>query len=227
MMMKRYVRVMILSTVLVLAVAPAQPAQANWIEIIRQLAIKVIKAIDLAIQKQQNKTILLQNAQKALENTMAKLKLDEITDWTRKQKKLYEDYFAELRKVKELIQYYQRIKETMGKLYRMGDEHKRVWALIQNDKHFSPQEIAYMKRVYQGIHTQTEQVVVAILDIVKQDLTSMSDAKRLERIEAAADKVDALFAEMVRFTHQNQQMSLQRAKSIQEAEIIKELYGLP
>lgn len=225
--MKRYVRIMILSTVLVLAVAPAQPAQANWIEIIRQLAIKVIKAIDLAIQKQQNKTILLQNAQKALENTMAKLKLDEITDWTRKQKKLYEDYFAELRKVKELIQYYQRIKETMGKLYRMGDEHKRVWALIQNDKHFSPQEIAYMKRVYQGIHTQTEQVVVAILDIVKQDLTSMSDAKRLERIEAAADKVDALFAEMVRFTHQNQQVSLQRARSIQEAEIIKELYGLP
>ena len=225
--MKQYVRVMILSTVLVLAVAPAQPAQAGWIEIIRQLAIKVIKAIDLAIQKQQNKTILLQNAQKALENTMAKLKLDEITDWTRKQKKLYEDYFAELRKVKELIQYYQRIKETMGKLYRMGDEHKRGWALIQNDKHFSPQEIAYMKRVYQGIHSQTEQVVVAILDIVKQDLTSMSDAKRLERIEAAADKVDALYAEMVRFTHQNQQVSLQRAKSIQEAEIIKELYGLP
>ena len=225
--MKRYVRVMILSTVLVLAVAPAQPAQANWIEIIRQLAIKVIKAIDLAIQKQQNKTILLQNAQKALENTMAKLKLDEITDWTRKQKKLYEDYFAELRKVKELIQYYQRIKETMGKLYRMGDEHKRVWALIQNDKHFSLEELAYMKRVYQGIHTQTEQVVVAILDIVKQDLTSMSDAKRLERIEAAADKVDALYSEMVRFTHQNQQVSLQRARSIQEAEIIKELYGLP
>lgn len=225
--MKRYVRVMILSTVLVLAVAPAQPAQAGWIEIIRQLAIKVIKAIDLAIQKQQNKTILLQNAQKALENTMAKLKLDEITDWTRKQKKLYEDYFQELRKVKELIQYYQRIKETMGKLYRMDDEHKRVWALIQNDKHFSLQELAYMKRVYQGIHTQTEQVVVAILDIVKQDLTSMSDAKRLERIEAVADKVDALYAEMVRFNHQNQQVSLQRARSIQEAEIIKELYGLP
>ncbi|GAA4430818.1 hypothetical protein GCM10023091_00590 [Ravibacter arvi] len=225
--MKRYVRVMILSTVLVLAVAPAQPVQAGWIEIIRQLAIKVIKAIDLAIQKQQNKTILLQNAQKALENTMAKLKLDEITDWTRKQKKLYEDYFAELRKVKELIQYYQRIKETMGKLYRMGDEHKRVWALIQNDKHFSLQELAYMKRVYEGIHTQTEQVVMAILDIVKQDLTSMSDVKRLERIEAAADKVDALYAEMVRFTHQNQQVSLQRARSIQEAEIIKELYGLP
>ncbi len=225
--MKRYVRIMVLSTALVLAVAPAQPAQAGWIEIIRQLAIKVIKAIDLAIQKQQNKTILLQNAQKALENTMAKLKLDEITDWTRKQKKLYEDYFQELRKVKELIQYYQRIKETMGKLYRMGDEHQRVWALFQNDKHFTWQERAYMKRVYQGIHTQTEQVVVAILDIVKQDLTSMSDTKRLERIEAAADKVDALFAEMVRFTHQNQQISLQRARSIQEAEIIKQLYGLP
>lgn len=225
--MKRYARIMVLSTALVLAVAPAQPARGGWIEIIRQLAIKVIKAIDLAIQKQQNKTILLQNAQKALENAMAKLKLDEITDWTRKQKKLYEDYFQELRKVKELISYYQRIKDTMGKLYRMGDEHKRVWALIQNDKHFTPEEIAYMKRVYQGIHTRTEQVVVSILDIIKQDKTSMTDAKRLELIHQAAGAVDQLYAEMVRFTQQNQQISLQRAGSVQEAEIIKQLYGLP
>lgn len=224
--MKRYVRIIMLSTALVLTVAPAQPAHAGWIEVIRQLAIKVIKAIDLAIQKQQNKTILLQNAQKALENTMAKLKLDEITDWTRKQKKLYEDYFEELRKVKSLISYYQRIKHTMGKLYRMGDEHKRVWALIQNDKHFTPGEIAYMKRVYEGIHSQTETLVVAMLAIIKQDQTSMSDAKRLELIHAAADKVDQVYAEMVRFTHQNQQISLQRAKSIQEAAVIKELYGL-
>ncbi len=224
--MKRYVRIMMLSTVLVFAVAPAQPAQAGWIEVIRQLAIKVIKAIDLAIQKQQNKTILLQNAQKALENTMAKLKLDEITDWTRKQKKLYEDYFEELRKVKSLISYYQRIKDTMGKLYRMGDEHKRVWALIQNDKHFTPGEIAYMKRVYQGIHSQTETQVIAMLAILKEDQTSMSDAKRLELIHAAADKVDQVYTEMIRFTHQNQQISLQRAKSIQEAEVIKQLYGL-
>ncbi len=216
-----------LSTVLVLGVAPVQPAQAGWIEIIRQLAIKVIKAIDLAIQKQQNKTILLQNAQKALENAMAKLKLDEIADWTRKQKKLYEDYFEELRKVKDLISYYQRIRDTMGKLYRMGDEHKRVWALIQNDKHFTPGEIAYMKRVYQGIHSQTESQVIALLAIIKQDQTSMSDAKRLELIHAAADKVDQTYAEMVRFTVQNQRISLQRAGSVQEAQMIKELYGLP
>ncbi len=225
--MRRYVRIMMISTVLVLVVAPVQPAQAGWVEIIRQLAIKVIKAIDLAIQKQQNKTILLQNAQKVIENAMAKLKLDEITNWTRKQKELYEKYFQELRKIKGLISSYQRIKDTMGKLYRMGDEHSRVWALIQNDKHFTSEEISYMKRVYRGIHGQTEQVLTAILEVIKQDQTSMSDSKRLERIHDAADKVDALYAEMVRFTAQNQQISLQRAGSLQEAERIKALYGLP
>jgi hypothetical protein len=51
---------------------------------------KVIVAIDLKIQRLQTKTVWLQNAQKVVENTMSKLKLDEITDWVQKQKDLYQ-----------------------------------------------------------------------------------------------------------------------------------------
>ena len=67
---------------------------------------KVIKAVDLQIQRLQNKTIWLQNAQKTLENKMAKLKLEEISDWVEKQRKLYDDYFQELWKVKSALTYY-------------------------------------------------------------------------------------------------------------------------
>jgi hypothetical protein len=55
-------------------------AQVPIVEIIKAAIIKVIKAADLQIQRLQNKTIWLQNAQKTLENKMSQLKLDEIKD---------------------------------------------------------------------------------------------------------------------------------------------------
>jgi transcriptional regulator len=53
-------------------------AQIPVLEIIRQGIKKVIIAVDLKIQRLQNKTIWLQNAQKTIENAMSKLRLDEI-----------------------------------------------------------------------------------------------------------------------------------------------------
>src|SRR5689334_3141587 len=75
-------------------------AQDPVTEAIKQGVIKVIKAIDLRIQRIQNQTIWLQNAQKVIENKMSELKLSEIRDWVEKQRKLYADYFDELWKIK-------------------------------------------------------------------------------------------------------------------------------
>jgi hypothetical protein len=66
-------------------------AQIPIAEIIKAAVTKVIKAVDLKVQRLQNKTIWLQNAQKTLENKMSQLKLTEIKDWVEKQRKLYDD----------------------------------------------------------------------------------------------------------------------------------------
>jgi hypothetical protein len=57
-------------------------SDAQIIEIIKEAIIKAIKAIDLQVQRLQNATIELQNVQKQIENTLSKLKLEEISDWT-------------------------------------------------------------------------------------------------------------------------------------------------
>ena len=64
-------------------------AQIPILDIIKQGITKVIVAVDLKIQRLQNKTIWLQNAQKTLENSMSKLHLDEISDWVERQRNLY------------------------------------------------------------------------------------------------------------------------------------------
>src|SRR5688500_13253888 len=98
-------------------VAPASNASAQdpITLIIKEGIKKVIKAVDLKIQRLQNQVIWLQNAQKVIENTMSKLKLEEISDWVEKQRVLYQDYFEELRKVKDALAYYHRIREIINR----------------------------------------------------------------------------------------------------------------
>jgi len=209
--------------------APAGRAQAAipiW-EIIKKAVIKVIKAVDLAIQRQQNKVIWLQNAQKQLENAMSKLKLKEISEWTEKHRKLYKDYFEELQKVKSLITYYKRIRDITAKQYQLVQEYRRVWAIVQSDRHFTAKEIAYMGQVYSGMLEESVRNIDQIAGIVTAFKTSMTDAKRIEIVNTAAARVDQNYSDLLRFNSQNLTLSLQRSRSIHEAEVIKKLYNLP
>lgn len=72
--------------------------------IIGEVISKAIKAIDLKVQRLQNKVLVIQNAQKVLENKLHAMKLAEISNWSYKQKQLYERYFNELGQVKRSIQ---------------------------------------------------------------------------------------------------------------------------
>src|SRR5688572_5162537 len=119
-------------------------AQDPVTEAIKQGIIKVIKAIDLRIQRLQNRTIALQNAQKAVENTLSKVKLQEISEWVEKQRSLYKEYYDELWKVKNLIAYYHRVKEITTKQVNLVNQYKHAFELFKRDQNFTADEIAYM-----------------------------------------------------------------------------------
>ena len=226
--MKKYIRIMLLTFCISFMVLPVQQVQAQIAiaEIIKAGVKKVIKAVDLKIQRLQNKTIWLQNAQKTLENALSKLKLDEISDWTEKQKEQYRKYYEELAQVKAVISYYQRIRDITKKQLRLVDEYNRVWAFIRQDSHFTPNEILYMKKVYSGILDESVKNIDQISLIIKSFTTKMSDAKRLELINNAADQVDVNYSDLIEFNRQNALLSLQRAKTETEVQAVKKLYGL-
>src|SRR5690606_15268889 len=130
---------------------PSAPANAGIYEIIKAAIVKVIKAVDLQIQRLQNRTIWLQNAQKELENVMSKLKLKEISAWTKKQREQYDSYFKELWKVKNAIAAYQQVRDIMKRQLQLVEEYKRAWGLLQQSGNFTPEELNYMFRVYSGM----------------------------------------------------------------------------
>jgi hypothetical protein len=216
---------------LFLVSTPVKPAesvvQIPIIGIVRAGVIAAIKAIDLRIQRLQNKTIWLQNAQKKIENVLSKLKLDEISDWTQKQRDLYKEYYQELMKVKSIITYYQRIKDITKKQSRLVEEYDRAWKLFQQDKHFNIEELDYMQRVYSGILAESMKNIDQIFLILESFSTQMSDLKRLEIINNAADQIDSNYDDLTLFNKQNVLLSLQRAKTSNDVKAVKKFYGIP
>jgi len=219
---------MVLAFVMIGTIAPVKQAHAVLpiVQVIKAAIKKVIKALDLQVQRLQNKTIWLQNAQKTLENTMSKMKLDEIGNWVEKQKNLYKDYYEELAKVKSIIAYYQRIKDITQKQLKLMEEYKRAWNLFQSDKHFTAKELDYMQQVYSGILEQSGKNMDQITMVINSFSTKMTDAKRLELINAAADKVDENYDDLTSFNQQSMKLSLQRAKVQNDVDVVRKLYGL-
>lgn len=199
-------------------------SQLFIIEAIKTAAKKVIRAIDLQVQRIQNRTIDLQNVQKQIENTLSKIKLEEIATWTQKQKEQYQQYFDELWKVKTILSYYRQFQDLVKKQKQLFEEYKRSYQSVSRDGHFSPEELQYIYSVYTGILETSIADLNDLLSIMHSFTLRMSDADRLAALNKAADQLDNHITSLRQFTNHNQLLSLQRAKSQQEIDAILQLY---
>ena len=218
----------IIGIVLSISIAPVQHtnAQIPILEIIKAAVKKVIKAVDLKIQRLQNKTIWLQNAQKTLENKMSKLKLTEISDWSKKQKELYAKYFDELWKVKNAISSYQAVRDIIKKQVQLVQEYSKAFNLSKQDKNFTTDELDYMQKVYTGILDESIKNIDQIQLVLNAFATQMTDSKRLEIIHTAGDNIEQNITDLRQFNQQNITISLQRSKEKNDIDVVKKLYGL-
>lgn len=228
MKLKKILLILLLTTVCVTVTPPTQEAKAAIAiaQIIKEAVKKIIKAVDLMIQRLQNKTIWLQNAQKVLENKLSELKLTEIAEWTEKHRKLYKEYYDELWKVKNTLAAYQRIRQIMDKQVRIVEEYKRAWNLVRQDKNFTEAEIDYMYRVYKGILNESVRNLDQILLVINSFKTQMTDAQRLTIITQAGDRIEQNLIDLLEFNMNTYQLSLNRARTQYEIDRVRKLYGL-
>lgn len=208
------------------AAMPSQQTQAQIIEIIKEGVKKVIMAVDLEVQRMQNKTIWLQNAQREMENVLSQTKLTEISDWVQKQKDLYGDYFNELWQIKDAIQYYHKIEEITEKQVRLVSEYQSAYNLFKQDDHFTPDEIEYMGKVYTGIIDESLKNLDQLFLVINSFTTQMADEKRMQTINDAGNAIDENYNDLKAFNNENIMLSLQRSKDLNEVSVVKQLYGL-
>ncbi len=202
-------------------------AQILIVDIIKAAVKKVIKQIDLQVQRLQNKTIALQNAQKTVENAMAKAKLKEISGWMEKQRKLYEEYYQELKKVKSAISTFQGVRNIAAQQAQIVSEYRSAYNTFRQDGQFSPQELAYMYRVYSGIIACSSENLDQLLLVVNSFQTQMTDGKRLELIAVIASRMEHNLSDLRKFTAQNRALSRSRSYEQKDIHNMEKLYGFP
>lgn len=225
--LRTYRIVLPLSAALILFTMPdGASAQLAVAEVIKAGVKKVIRAVDLKVQRLQNKTIWLQNAQKVVENQLSKFKLGEISDWTERQRKLYAGYYEELRKVKSVIASYQRIREMASVQGDILSEYRWAIGKFRRDSHFSASELSQIEEVYGGMLEQSIKNLDQLFVVVNSFKTQMSDAARLELIDAAAGAMEQNYSELRQFGQRNIGLSIQRAKSELEVKTLKQVYEI-
>ncbi|MEB2782186.1 conjugal transfer protein TraI [Algoriphagus sp. C2-6-M1] len=174
-------------------VLPSQPANAIpitvIIEVIKAAVKKVIQAIDLKIQRLQNQTIWLQNAQKVLENKLSKLKLEEISEWTENQRKQYEELFVELWKVKRIITQFQRVRDIAAMQKQLVREYQNTWGVINTSAVLAWEEKKVISGVYQQILEESLQNLSHLSGVMTSYTTQMNDADRLASLHLAEDRI--------------------------------------
>jgi|SRR5579863_136149 len=226
--MRFYKIVLPLSMAVILITLPDQQADAQLVigQVLNQTVGKIIRAIDLEVQRAQNKTIWLQNAQKVIENQLNRLKLSQIAGVGRQQTDLFSRYYNELYTVKEIITDYEQVRSITLEQEALVREYQRAWSLARQDRHFSAAELQYMASVYTGILKAGAGNLDQLLVLVNSFKTQMPDGRRMELIRAASRRVDQNYNDLKQFNHENIILSLERAHDASDMQVTQNLYGL-
>jgi hypothetical protein len=217
-----------LLSILCAALVSLAPVRAEaQIGIIGEVLKRVIMAIDLRVQRLQTQTIVLQEAQKQVENLMQATQLGAITDWVQRQKDLYEGYYRELWEVKNALLYYSKVKDMIERETQLVKKVQRVSAAARGDPHFSPAELDHIARVLDGTLQESIRDIGQLSVVIRGFVTQMDDGERLRIINELAARIDAKGQALEQFSQENILLSLQRAKDQGEMNMIRSLYGIP
>jgi conjugation system TraG family ATPase len=205
---------------------PNGGAKAQIIDIAEEVIKEALEQADLNIQRLQTQTLYLQNAEKALENSMAGGLLDDITGWVQQEQELFSGYYSELWQVKSALSTYSKVAKLIERQTQLVAAYQQATAAVQRDPHFNAAEVTHMLQVYSGILSASIRNTGQLALVIQSFVTQMDDANRLRIIDETATGIDRNYADLNQYSQQNTLLSLQRAKEAGDIETVKALYGI-
>ncbi len=183
------------------------------IPVIGTIIAKVIKAIDLKVQRLQNETLIMQVTQQAAEHELSKTKLSEITSWQEQLSKLYEGYFAELKQVKSTIAGGSMVKRILGLQQQVVIEYGRMG-----------KEPA-LKPEYDAMLNSSIEILETLQMAVTSQL-SMKDAERICVIQTLRDAMYHCLETMQSLNKRQMEIISNRTRMEADLQFVKRLHGL-
>ncbi len=174
---------------------------------------KAIKAIDLKVQRLQNQTLVLQQAQQQAEQKLSRMKLEEISSWHRQLSALYAGYFSELKQVKPMISG----GTTVRRIFAMQQEVALVYGNSQKDPTTKPR--------YDAILNQSRELVQT-LQLVLTGQVASKDAEKVAMVGTLKDAMQDCLANMQSLQRQEAEILSDRKGKQSDLRFVKRLYAI-
>lgn len=228
MKIRKRILVFLLPLTMLLTVVPGQKASAVPIalimEVIKAGVKKVIQAIDLKVQRLQNQTIWLQNAQKILENKLHKLKLDGLSEWNENQRRQYSELFNELWEVKGVLTGMQRLRDIAEMQRQIIREYQLAWSRIGSSPVLTSGEKQLMGSNYRRILEESLENLSHLTGVMSSFTAQMNDAERLAMLHLAGDRIRGNLQDLRKMNAGN--LSLVRSRENFQMETLKQNYDV-
>ena len=199
---------------------------AQIFELIRLVTSEVIKAMDLEVQKQQNQVLAMQVSQKMLENGLSENKLSEIEGWLQKQKDLYSEYYASLKKVNGVIQDYQKITAIISKQEVLSKLYNQTKQSILSDSKLDASTRSDLIKIMDELMAKGLDGIERLATALSKGAVSVSDGGRLAIIKNCFKELDMAYKDLSAISRSIQQSAYLKSQNDNDTKTIKKAYGL-
>jgi hypothetical protein len=174
----------------------------------------------------------LQATLKALNTTANKLVNNGVVEqvltkgFTEKNMLLAKNWYDGLLQVSNTVRTYRRVRHIFERQAAIITIYSNYIGKFKADPNLTPAQVAGMVRGYTVLIQESASYLDDLSAIVSPLQAKMTDAERLELIDALDDKVTHQYDLVSYFTRRNLAISQQQSRAKKEMELIKQLYGL-
>jgi hypothetical protein len=139
---------------------------------------------------------------------------------------LHKDFLDGLLAVSPVVQKYRRIADITSYQLRIVKGCKTALHQFKQDKHFTPDEIEHLGKVYSNLLNEGIKCLDELAMIITSGKLRMSDDERLQAIDKIYGKIVEQFSFLQDLNNSTAILSVQREKDQQELDISRKVNGI-
>ena len=140
---------------------------------------------------------------------------------------LHKTFLDRLLEVSSIVRKYQRVSDIIRYQVMIVSEYKTAFKQFKAEGAFSPEEIAYIGKVYANLLKKNSESLDELLMVITAGELRMSDDERLAAIDRIYSSIEEQAAFLKQFNIDTALLAMQRIGERTEIDLSKKLYGLP
>ncbi len=139
---------------------------------------------------------------------------------------LHKIFLDGLLQVSPTVHNYRRVADIISYQVVLVREYRNAYDRFKRDDNFNEQELRYLARVYDNLFDESLRNLDELLVIITAGEARMSDDERLQAIDRIFEDMQDKLMFLRYFNNKTTILAVQRAKERNDAQAIREIYGL-